>query len=293
MANETYFKNFNVIQYGNSTSNSAVVDITERVVNLQNVQNNPYVFYPLDITDGTRADQIANINFNDPYSSWVLYLSNDIIDPYYEWYLTQDQFNEFINTKYGSLANAQQTIAFWRNNWVDQPTLTPSQYASEIAGNSNRIKYWTPNVGPTGAPISYSRNQVDWVVSTNQIIDVQTTSANGFIVNEIVHIPSSNGTATGQVVQTSNTNVIVQNILSYSGTLNTSGNMHGTESTTNAVYTAITYTANTITADEFAYWTPVYYYDMENEKNEGNRTIRVMQPNYVPSYIRNVKNLLK
>ena len=99
MTTETYFKNFNTIQYGNNS----VVDITERVVVLNNVGKNPYVYYPLDITDGARSDQIADASYNDPYSSWVLYLSNDIVDPYYEWYLTQDQFNNFIITKYGSI----------------------------------------------------------------------------------------------------------------------------------------------------------------------------------------------
>jgi hypothetical protein len=85
MASETYFKNFNTIQYGNNS----VVDITERVVVLNNVQKNPYVYYPLDITDGARPDQISNQNYNDPFASWVLYLSNDIVDPYYECYLKQ------------------------------------------------------------------------------------------------------------------------------------------------------------------------------------------------------------
>jgi hypothetical protein len=55
----------------------------------------------------------------------------------------------------------------------------------------------------------------------------------------------------------------------------------------------MSYLANTIPANELYYWTPVYNYDYENEKNEGNRTIRMMQPQYVPAYVNNVKSLLK
>jgi hypothetical protein len=150
MAYQTYFKNFNTISY----SNTSAVDLTERVVTLQNVETNPYVFYPLDITGGARADQVAYLNYKDQFSSWVIYLTNDIIDPYYDWYLTQSEFNNFIVTKYGSIANATQTVAFWRNNWVDQPALSTTAYNAEIAGNPGRIKYWSANVGPTGIPVA-------------------------------------------------------------------------------------------------------------------------------------------
>jgi len=288
MATQTYFKNFNTIQYGNSTSNTAVVDITERVVTLQNIQINPYLYYPLDITEGDRADQIAYTNYSDPYSSWVLYLTNNIIDPYYDWYLTQDQFNSFIELKYGSLANATQTIAFWRNNWVDQPSLNPSAYATEIAGNPNRIKYWEPNLSLAGVPISYSRVQVDWTVSTNQIVSYNYTGSSNFIVNEIVNI---NGTGTGQVVQSNSSTVIVQHTQNVINT--SSGYLYGKQSQSNVTITAFSYLANTLQNDELVYWTPVYNYDIENEKNEGNKTILVMQPQYVPKYVNNVKNLLK
>ena len=289
---ETFFKNFNVIQYGNSSSNSAVIDITERVVQLNNTQKNPYIYYPLDITDGARADQLSYFNYNDPYASWVLYLANDIIDPYYEWYLTQDQFNQFIVTKYGSIANAQQTVAFWRNNWVDQPALTTTAYNAEIAGNPGRIKYWTPNYMGSLQIQNYTRTQVDWTVSTNQLINVTTTNANNFIANEVVQIPTVSGTGTGQVVLANNTNLMVQHIISTTGNLQSNGTIYGTQSNTSGTYSSIQYVANNIPSNEAAYWSPVYYYDMENEKNEGNRTIRFMQPNYVPQFIKNTKDLL-
>jgi hypothetical protein len=289
---ETYFKNFNTIQYGNSTSNTSVVDITKRIVELRNAQKNPYLFYPLDITNGARADQVAYYNYNDAYASWVLYLTNDIVDPYYEWYLTQDQFDQFIVTKYSSYANATQTIAFWRNNWVDQPAITTTAYAAEIAGNPQRIKYWTPNYNNSSVIQNYIRAQNDWIINTNKMIDVVTTMANSFIQGEVVQITTSGGVATGQVLLANNTDVMVQHIISATGDLSATGTIQGTWSNTNGSYTSITYTANTIPDNEAAYWSPVYNYDYENEKNQGNRTIRFLKPDYVPSFIKNTKDLL-
>ena len=292
MASETYFQNFKLLQYGNSASNNIVVDITQRIATLKNVEKNPYVFYPLEITSGTRADQLAQLNYNDSYSSWVFYLTNDITDPYYEWYLTPDEFNQFITTKYGSVANAMSTIAFWRNAWHDRPTLSPSEYNVEIAGNPQRIGYWQANVGSNGKLINYFRKPEDWTATTNQVIDLTySTLSSNLIVGETVTINAASGTATGVVVQYSNTDIVLQHIISYNGAI-TTGTITGQQSGATGAYTAISYLANNITSDVAAYWEPVYYYDYENEKNNGNRSIRFMQPQYVPSYIKNVKDLL-
>lgn len=284
---ETYFKNFNVIQYGNTVSNNAVIDITQRVVALKNNTKNPNIYYPTDITDGVRPDQVAQLNFNDAYSSWLLYLTNDITDPYYEWYLTPDQFAEYITTKYGSVSNAQQTIALWRNNWVDQPSLSSSAYNAEIAGNPEKIKYWTPNLAPTGFVIDYSRAQQDWTTSTNQIVQYTYTGSGSFVVNELLNV---NGTGRAQVVQSNSTTVVAQHTVNNVAV--SSGYLYGATSQSNVTITAFSYLANTISSDEIAYWTPVSYYDLEEEKNEGNRTILVMNQSFVPTFINNVKTLL-
>src|SRR6266404_8093910 len=103
---QTYFRNFNTIAYANTPA----VDLTERIVVQRSTQYNPYIFYPLDISDGVRPDMVAYTNWGDPFTSWVLYLTNDIIDPYYEYYLTREQFINFINDKYGTVTKSQQLI---------------------------------------------------------------------------------------------------------------------------------------------------------------------------------------
>jgi hypothetical protein len=303
MANETYFKNFNTIKYGNNT----VVDITERVVTLNNVQKNPYVYYPYDLLQGARADQISDQTYNDSYASWVLYLSNDITDPYYEWPLDDYQFNKFIEQKYGSMENALRKIAFWRNNWVGKEPISVAAYNSQISSNPLFRKYWKPNFNYGGGIINYSRTQEDWVVNTNKIFkyDIDTTGlipvktvnivvSNNVVVqneyftrNEIVTI--NDGTA--QVLQSNSTVLMVNHPRDITDTTQT-GTIIGKESNNTADFNQCIGITNTISDDEIVYWSPVSYYDVENEKNMGNRTIRIMQPQYVPKYIYNVKTLL-
>jgi hypothetical protein len=279
---QTYFNLFKDIQYGNTTA----IDIMERAVSSLNTNGNPYIFYPLDITNGARADQIANYNFKDPYASWVLYLTNNIIDPYYDWYLDDDQFNQFIVNKYGSIQQATQKVAYWTNNWVDQPSLSVSGYNAEIAGNPGRIKYWEPSTyNNYNQIIQYSRTQIDWKVDTNQTISYTLTSNAQFTIDEIVNI-GTNGS--GQVVQSNNNILVVQHLFFPQ----MSGNIVGQESGETAAIQSVNYQSINISADEFVYWTPIYYYDMERIKNEGNRTILVMQNNDVPSFINTVKQVL-
>jgi Base plate wedge protein 53 len=304
MANETYFKNFKQIQYANNT----VIDITERVVMLSNVQRNPYVYYPYDITNGIRADQLANETYKDPFTSWMLYLSNDVVDPYYEWYMDQNQFDEFIVAKYGSMVNAMQKIAFWRNDWVDKPNISSSTFQAE---SPERMKYWKPNYNAYGGIIDYSRSQDDWVVTTNKIVKyVVIFPTTGFIKNEVVDITfndADNNKGTAQVITSSGSTLVVQH--NYGTTIPGEGTAElqfepdlnnfpmstivGRESGQVGRILSVEVAFENLSADEIVYWKPVTYYDMENQKNEGNRSIRVLQSRLAPNYIKNVKDLLK
>ena len=290
---ETYFSKFNTITYANNLA----VDITERAVVLNNTEKNPYIYYPTDLSQGVRADVVSYNNYNDPFASWVLYLNNNITDPYYEWYLSQSEFAEFIKTKYVTTERAMNKVIFYRNNWVDQDGISVAAYN---ALNTDQKPYWKPNYYNGGSIIDYSRSREDLISSTNFIIDLTCTNASNatFIKNEIVNIvyqPSTIGK--GQVVQSNSTSLIVQHI---SGdafphddvVINPGSYVYGTESQSNLAVTNCTFLANVISANVISYWSAVSYYDYENEKNEGNKTIKILQPTNVPAFINNFKKIL-
>ena len=123
---DRYFDKFPTISYGNNN----VVDITRRVALLEKISTDPFAFYPYDITSNERADQLSHRYYEDPYKSWILYLGNKIVDPYYEWYLSDDEFQEYIVNKYGSYVNAADKIKYYRNNWVNTEDITVSFWDS-------------------------------------------------------------------------------------------------------------------------------------------------------------------
>lgn len=288
---ERYFEKFPLVNY----SNNSVVDITRRVVLLEKVSSNPYVFYPYEISDNERADQFSYRYFEDPYQSWILYLTNKIVDPYYEWYLTQEELNEFIEKKYGSYYDAQQKIKFYKNNWYGVENISLSAYN---ALSSDMKKYWEPSYGVGTNILSYSRKQVDWSTTTNKIISYGVSNTS-FIKDEICDIVfDSTYSGKGQVISTSNAAVYIQHVSGYyytspSVSITGSSYIYGNESQTNTIFTSVTAVANNISEEEINYWTPVTYYDYENDKNEYNKSIRIIDKSLSQVASDNLKDLLK
>jgi hypothetical protein len=76
--------------------------------------------------------------------------------------------------------------------------------------------------------------------------------------------------------------------------------IYGRESTVNTafgIYSNGTYIPSRIVSEnldpsEEAYWKSVSYYDYENEKNEYNKTIRVLDSRYASTAVKNLTELL-
>ena len=273
---ENYFSKFPAVAYANTYA----IDLTERATIVSPIPSSPFVYYSYDISNGQRADEIADTYYNDQYMDWILYLSNEIIDPYYQWYLPNDKFNTFLQAKYKTTsADLQNKIYYYRNNWYNSDQISVSEYN---ALPPNHYRYYQPyrNVD-TGVILKYIRTKADWIINTNALVGV-TCAANGFTNNEVVYI-NFDGThiGRGQVSFSNNTNLVLQHV---SGTLYTnaevsitgSSYVYGTDSTTNVAFTATTSISNNIVTGEEIYWDPVSIYDYENVKNEQRRTIKVL-----------------
>lgn len=289
MSTDRYFDKFPVINY----SNNNVIDITKRVKFLDKVSRNPYIFYPYDIVGEERADQLSNRYYEDSFKSWILYLSNEIHDPYYGWYLNENQFNEFIEKKYGSIFNATQKIKHYKNDWVSKEDISVSAYN---ALTNDMKKYWEPNYAGSSVN-NYSRKQIDWAASTNKIMSY-TVANTSFIQDEVVNIYlDGKSLGRGQFVNASNTQIYVQHV---SGSYNESdsltisnGYIYGTDSNVNTAVTDVVLVTTNIPDDELIYYKAYSYYDYEQELNEYNRSIRVIEKDYSEQIVNNLTTLLE
>ena len=296
---QRYFDKFPTITY----SNTEVVDITRRTAMLEKTVQNPYVFYPYEISENERADQLSARYYEDQYRSWIFYVSNKIVDPYYEWYLSNDEFYNFIVKKYGDYYTAETRVKYYKNNWIGQDDILISSYNALVP---SMIKYWEPKVGAFNKITGYTRKQVDWTINTNKILSY-TVSNTSFIKDEICTIffdnyHSGKGQVLSYVQDTANTANSVVYLQHVSGDYITSPNaqisnnvsyVYGHDSHVNTYFTNVVSVANNISDEETIYWSPVTYLEYETDKNEFNKTIRILDSDLKQVIADNLRDLLK
>ena len=292
---EKYFDKFPLITY----NNSLVVNITERPVMRDNISKNAYVYYPYDLQNDERPDQISDRQFNDQFMDWLLYLSNGINDPYYDWYMRDDVFNDYILTKYGSVDSIANKIVYYRNNWYqDQNIITSDQYnrlpdiqKSDPLGNlyiESAKKYYEIVMNGKYL-VGYRRKRSNDTLHTNKIVSYGIAGNSSFISNEIVRVNfgyQSNTyttTGTGQVLVSNSSTLTIQHTSGYVDVAPSGYNIsfsnsyvYGLQSGSNCTISSVTSLANNISLVETIYWSPVTVYEQEVETNLKNKTIRII-----------------
>jgi hypothetical protein len=101
-----------------------VTDITKRFRIAQLLNGRESVYYTYNVQDGDRPDIIARKMYGDERLDWIILLTNELHDRYYEFPLSQSEFEEFIKTQYGSLGAAQALIHHYEQILQPQTTLS-------------------------------------------------------------------------------------------------------------------------------------------------------------------------
>ena len=107
-----YFSNFPQIQYTLPSLNrvNTVTDVTRRFVIRDFYKKNLFSFFKYDIIEGQRPDSVAYDLYGDTTLDWLILLPNEILDPYFQWPLSQNQLNDMIRKKYGSVSVAMAQV---------------------------------------------------------------------------------------------------------------------------------------------------------------------------------------
>ena len=91
-----------------------LTNVTARYKIRDALKNKVAIYYDYIVKDSDRPDLIAFKYYDDETLDWLIYLVNDIIDPYYDWPLSQDAFNKYMKTLYGSVDAAKATVFEYR-----------------------------------------------------------------------------------------------------------------------------------------------------------------------------------
>lgn len=95
-----YFVNYPLIQY----QDRQIRDISRRSKIRDSILNDPYIFLPYTVRDGEKPEDVARLYYGSVNDTWLVLLSNNITDPYYEWPISDKEFDDYFISKYEELS---------------------------------------------------------------------------------------------------------------------------------------------------------------------------------------------
>jgi len=118
----SYFDRFPLMAYDmkGDKNYKLLPNILRRVKLRQNVRSGSFLFDNYDVKDGEKPEDIAYKWFGDPELHWVILMTNNITDRYYQWPLSQPQFAEHLTDKYG--AGSEDAVHHYEKTQDSGPT---------------------------------------------------------------------------------------------------------------------------------------------------------------------------
>jgi len=99
-----YFSRFPLMTYDmkGDRDYKLLPDILRRVKLRSGLRSGAFLFDKYDVKDGEKPEDVAYKWFGDAEYHWIILMTNNITDRYYQWPLSQPQFAEHLTDKYGA-----------------------------------------------------------------------------------------------------------------------------------------------------------------------------------------------
>ena len=135
----SYFSKFPLFVYDvkNNNNYKLLPDILRRVKLRATIKSGGMLFDKYDVKEGEKPEDVAYKWFGDAELHWVILMTNNITDRYYEWPMNQVQFAEFLTDKYG--AGSEDAIHHYEITKSSGRTTSkgPSDYSHLVEVNSD------------------------------------------------------------------------------------------------------------------------------------------------------------
>ena len=108
-------------------------DILRRVKLRSSLSSSRFVFDKYNVKEGEKPEDIAFKYYGDAEYHWVVMMVNNITDRYYQWPMTQPDFEDFLTDKYG--AGSEDAVHHYEITQTSGPT-TSRDYSHMVECNS-------------------------------------------------------------------------------------------------------------------------------------------------------------
>lgn len=271
-----YFTQFPQITYDSYPA----INLLTRVVFRKKLRESFENYFLYTIPDGQTAQQLAQDYYGDPTNDILIWLINDIVDPYYGWPLNQKRLDNYIIEKYGSLQVAQLKILNWESNWFgNEDKLTIAGYQALV---DNDKQFWTPVIRPGNVLLNYKRNKQNLAVTTNMYGQlIYTSNVAPFNVGDVI-TDANNGTTTAEVCWANSTQLTIKNVLGQWYIANNYNIQNVTDFGNITTVPVMLVSLNpVIPAAQAVYFSPISVYDYEHWLNQQKSYIRLLHSDYL------------
>jgi len=135
----SYFNEFPLMAYDmkGDKNYKLLPNILKRVKLRSGLRSGAFLFDSYDVKDGERPEDVAYKYLGDAELHWVILMTNNITDRYYQWPLTQPQFQEHLEDKYG-LANIDAVHHYEKTTDSGKTSSSgPNDYSHLVECNSD------------------------------------------------------------------------------------------------------------------------------------------------------------
>lgn len=98
------------VQYNNHGYRYLMTNILFRLKIFNDLKANATSYYEVQLTDKDTLEILAEKVYGNPEYHWIIALTNDMTDPLFDWPMEYSIYTKFLNSKYGSFANATNQI---------------------------------------------------------------------------------------------------------------------------------------------------------------------------------------
>ena len=134
-----YFSKFPLIPYQISTQDSLklVPDILRRIKIRESLRAGSSLFDKYDVKENENPEDVAFKWFGSANLHWVILITNNVLDRYYDWPLNQVEFAEFLKDKYG--AGNEDAVHHYEISQASGRTTSkgPDDYSHKVEVNSD------------------------------------------------------------------------------------------------------------------------------------------------------------
>lgn len=278
-----YFKYLPKLLYSNSNKDQnykLVSNLLAKSVFLSDILENASLYYPYDVQEGEKPEDVSLKFYNDQGKHWIIMMSNDVIDPNYDWVMETRIFDKYINSKYSSLTiQLNQSESYPLEYSVGEAVYQGSSIDSSSATGTVAAYNYTDKILQVKFPDEIFVN----TLNVSSAATAQTHSIVSITSNDDGLSWASNTTYHYVITETKynsydKTNVVDKykiSALNYNHSTDTVINRDLSNSTQS--YELNDGTTLTIKKETQG----MSYYDYEWQLNENRRHIRIIKPEYI------------